>query len=102
MKIFNTQTKRKEEFVPLEGKRVKMYVCGPTVYGDAHLGHARAAVAFDLIRRFLEHEGFHVSFVQNFTDVDDKIINKATEEKTRIGEVARRYALSYLQDMVAL
>jgi len=60
MKIFNTQSKEKEEFVPLEGKRVKMYVCGPTVYDHAHLGHARAAVAFDVIRRFLEHEGFHV------------------------------------------
>ncbi len=102
MKIFNTQTKEKEEFVPLEGKRVKMYVCGPTVYDHAHLGHARAAVAFDVIRRFLEHEGFHVIFVQNFTDVDDKIIKKATEEKTSISEVSRRYALSYLQDMTAL
>jgi cysteinyl-tRNA synthetase len=102
MKIFNTQTKEKEEFVPLEGKRVKMYVCGPTVYDHAHLGHARAAVAFDIIRRFLEHEGYHVMFVQNFTDVDDKIIKKATEEKASISEVARRYAISYLQDMAAL
>lgn len=102
MKIFNTLTKEKEEFVPLEGKRVKMYVCGPTVYDHAHLGHARAAVAFDVIRRFLEHEGFHVIFVQNFTDVDDKIIKKAAEEKTSISEVSRRYALSYLQDMNTL
>ncbi len=102
MKIFNTQSKEKEEFIPLEGKRVKMYVCGPTVYDHAHLGHARAAVAFDVIRRFLEHEGFNVIFVQNFTDVDDKIIKKAAEEKTSISEVSRRYALSYLQDMAAL
>ena len=102
MKIFNTQTKAKEEFIPLEGKRVKMYVCGPTVYDHAHLGHARAAVTLDLVRRFLEHEGYHVSFVQNFTDVDDKIIKKAAEEKTTISEVSRRFALSYLQDMAAL
>ncbi len=102
MKVFNTQTKEKEEFIPLEGKRVKMYVCGPTVYDHAHLGHARAAVAFDLIRRFLEHEGYHVIFVQNFTDVDDKIIKKAAEEKASISDIARRYALSYLQDMAAL
>ena len=102
MKIFNSLTKKKEEFVPLEGKRVKMYVCGPTVYDHAHLGHGRVAVVFDVVRRFLEHEGYHVIFIQNFTDVDDKIIAKASEEKTTIFEISRRYALSYLQDMDAL
>jgi len=102
MKIFNTQSKEKEDFEPFEGHRVKMYVCGPTVYNDAHLGHARAAITFDMIRRFLEHEGYHVIFVQNFTDVDDKIINKAAEEGTTITEISRRYALSYLRDMDAL
>ena len=79
LNIYNTMTNKKEEFTPLEGKRIRMYVCGPTVYDKSHIGHARCYVAFDVIRRYLEYVGFTVQFVENFTDVDDKIINKSME-----------------------
>ena len=74
MKIYNTLSKRKEEFVPLEEGKVKMYVCGPTVYNFIHIGNARPMIAFDTVRRYFEYKGFEVNFVSNFTDVDDKII----------------------------
>jgi cysteinyl-tRNA synthetase len=74
IKVFNTLTEKKEEFVPLEGKTVRMYVCGPTVYDHAHIGHARSAVVFDVIRRWLEYRGYKVIYVRNYTDIDDKII----------------------------
>ncbi len=76
MKIYNTLSKRKEEFVPLEEGKVKMYVCGPTVYNFIHIGNARPMIAFDTVRRYFEYKGFEVNFVSNFTDVDDKIIKK--------------------------
>ena len=76
MKIFNTMTRTKEEFVPMEEGKVKMYACGPTVYNYFHLGNARPFVTFDTLRRYLEHRGYEVNYVSNFTDVDDKIIKK--------------------------
>ena len=80
MKIYNTLSKRKEEFVPLEEGKVKMYVCGPTVYNLIHIGNARPMIVFDTVRRYMEHRGYEVNYVSNFTDVDDKIIKKAIEE----------------------
>ena len=80
MKIFNTLTRRKEEFVPLEPGKVKMYVCGPTVYNFIHIGNARPMIVFDTVRRYFEYKGYEVNYVSNFTDVDDKIIKKAIEE----------------------
>ena len=80
MKIFNTLTRRKEEFVPLEEGKVKMYVCGPTVYNLIHIGNARPMIIFDTVRRYMEYKGYEVNYVSNFTDVDDKIIKKAIEE----------------------
>ena len=82
MKIFNTLTRRKEEFVPLEEGKVKMYVCGPTVYNLIHIGNARPMIIFDTVRRYMEYKGYEVNYVSNFTDVDDKIIKKAIECKT--------------------
>ena len=80
MQIFNTLTRKKEEFVPLEEGKVKMYVCGPTVYNLIHIGNARPMIVFDTVRRYLEYKGYDVNFVSNFTDVDDKTIKKANEE----------------------
>ena len=80
MKVFNTLTRRKEEFVPLEPGKVKMYVCGPTVYNFIHIGNARPMIVFDTVRRYFEYKGYDVNYVSNFTDVDDKIIKKAIEE----------------------
>ena len=79
MNIFNTLTKKKEPFVPLEDNVVRMYVCGVTVYDDGHLGHGRSAVVFDVLRRYLAYKGFRVTYVKNYTDIDDKIINRAVE-----------------------
>src|ERR1041384_4657984 len=93
--VHNSRTRRKEPFEPLVPGRVSMYVCGPTVYDHAHLGHARAAVAFDVIRRTLEAMGNRVTYVQNVTDVDDKIINRAAEEGASPWEIAERYTRSY-------
>ena len=80
MKIYNTLSKRKEDFVPLEEGKVKMYVCGPTVYNLIHIGNARPMIVFDTVRRYMEHKGYEVNFVSNFTDVDDKIIKQAIAE----------------------
>ena len=102
IKIFNTLTERKEEFKPLEDKTVRMYVCGPTVYDHAHIGHARSAVVFDVIRRWLEYKGYKVIYVRNYTDVDDKIIKRSKEEGIPWYEVAEKYIKSYEEDMRAL
>jgi len=91
MRIYNTLTRKKEEFVPLEPGVVKMYVCGPTVYSDAHVGHAMSALVFDIIRRYFEYRGFKVIHVMNFTDVDDKIINRANQLKVDPFELAEGY-----------
>ena len=80
MKIYNTLTRKKEEFQPLEEGKVKMYVCGPTVYNLIHIGNARPMICFDTVRRYFEYKGYDVNYVSNFTDVDDKIIKRANEE----------------------
>ena len=102
MKIFNTLTRQKEEFVPLEPGKVKMYACGPTVYNFIHIGNARPICIFDTLRRYLEYRGYDVTFVQNFTDIDDKIINKANEEGVTAKEIAERYIDEYLTDTEGL
>ena len=88
MKLYNTLTRTKEEFVPLEEGKVKMYVCGPTVYNFIHIGNARPFIMFDTLRRYLQYKGYDVTFVQNFTDVDDKIIKRGHEEGISPEEVA--------------
>ncbi|WP_165847779.1 cysteine--tRNA ligase [Ammonifex thiophilus] len=98
MQVYNTLTKRKEPFVPREPGRVRMYVCGPTTYNYIHLGNARALVVFDTVRRYLEYRGFRVFFVQNFTDIDDKIIKRAAEEKMDPRELALKYIEAYFED----
>ena len=99
MKIFNTLTKSKEEFVPLEEGKVKMYVCGPTVYNLIHIGNARPMIVFDTARRYMEYKGYQVNFVSNFTDVDDKIIAKAQEEGVSADEISKRYIRECKKDM---
>ena len=99
MKIFNTLTRRKEEFVPLEEGKVKMYVCGPTVYNLIHIGNARPMIIFDTARRYMEYKGYEVNYVSNFTDVDDKIIKKAIEEGVSAEEISTRYIKECKKDM---
>lgn len=99
MKIYNTLTKRKEEFVPLEEGKVKMYVCGPTVYNFIHIGNARPMIVFDTVRRYMEYKGLEVNYVSNFTDVDDKIIAKAIEEGVSSEEISQRYIKECKKDM---
>jgi cysteinyl-tRNA synthetase len=98
MKVFNTLSGKKEDFVPI-GDEVKMYVCGVTPYDDAHLGHAMSAIVFDVIRRYLKYRGYRVKCVQNVTDIDDKIINRANREGVATEELARKYTTSYEKDM---
>ncbi len=102
MRIYNTLTQKKEEFVPIEQGKVRMYVCGPTVYNFAHIGNARPAIVFDTFRRYLEYLGYQVNYVTNFTDVDDKIIKKANEEGVSSKEISERYIKEFLTDMEAL
>lgn len=102
MRVFNTLTGKKEEFIPLDDRKVRMYVCGVTVYDYCHVGHARSAVVFDVIRRYLRYRGYDVTFVRNFTDIDDKIIKKANEEGIPWHEVARKYTEEFYRDMDAL
>lgn len=102
MKIYNTLTRQKEEFIPLEPGKVSMYLCGPTVYNLIHVGNARPMVVFDTFRRYLEYKGFEVRYVSNFTDVDDKIINRALEEGVPSEEISRRYIAECKKDMEAL
>lgn len=102
MKVYNTMTGKKEEFIPIDDKEIKIYVCGPTVYNYFHIGNARPFVVFDTLRRYLEFTGKNVKFVQNFTDVDDKIINRAKEEGLTAGEVSEKYIEEYFKDAKAL
>ena len=102
MKIYNTLSKRKEEFVPLEEGKVKMYVCGPTVYNLIHIGNARPMIVFDTVRRYMEHRGYEVNYVSNFTDVDDKIIKKAIEEGVDASVISERYIAECKKDMEAM
>ena len=102
MHIYNSKTRKKEKFIPLEDKKVKIYVCGPTVYDDAHLGHARSSLSFDLLRRVLIELGYEVEFVKNYTDIDDKIINKLKETKKDLKSLTEFYIKRYEEDMSAL
>ncbi len=99
MKIYNTLTCRKEEFIPLLPNKVKIYACGVTVYDHCHIGHARSAIVFDVIRRYMKYKGFDVKYVRNFTDIDDKIINRAKQEGITWDAVARKYTDEYYKDM---
>lgn len=98
MKIFNTMTRNKEEFVPADPNEVKIYACGPTVYNYIHIGNARPLCVFDVLRRYLEYRGYNVKFVQNFTDVDDKIINRAIEENSTFKEISEKYINEFWTD----
>lgn len=102
MKIYNTLTKKKEEFIPIEEGKVRMYVCGPTVYNYIHIGNARPMIVFDTVRRYMEYKGYEVNYVSNFTDVDDKIIKKAIEEGVAAEEISERYIQAVKEDMEAL
>ena len=98
IRIYNTLSKKKEDFVPLEEGKVRMYVCGPTVYNFIHIGNARPMIVFDTVRRYLEHKGYEVNFVSNFTDVDDKIINRAKEKASHL----RKWQTSTLRPSVRM
>ncbi len=102
MKIYNTLTKKKEEFIPLEEGKVRMYVCGPTVYNLIHIGNARPMIVFDTVRRYFEYKGYAVNYVSNFTDVDDKIIKKAIEEGVDASVISQRYIAECKKDMEAM
>ena len=99
MKIFNTLTRRKDEFVPIEEGKVRMYVCGPTVYNYIHIGNARPMIVFDTVRRYFEYKGYDVNYVSNFTDVDDKIIKKANEEGVDASVISERFIKEAQKDM---
>ncbi|MDE6385351.1 MAG: cysteine--tRNA ligase [Eubacterium sp.] len=98
MKIFNTMSRTKEEFVPVDENEVKIYACGPTVYNFIHIGNARPLCVFDVLRRYMEYKGYNVKFVQNFTDIDDKIINRANEEGITFEEVSKKYIEEFWTD----
>ena len=99
MKIFNTLSNQKETFTPLDPPKVRMYVCGVTVYDDCHLGHARSAIVFDVIRRYLMHLEYRVTFVKNFTDIDDKILNRAAADQIPWQDITSKYIHAYTRDM---
>ncbi|MBD0336787.1 MAG: class I tRNA ligase family protein, partial [Cyanobacteria bacterium Co-bin13] len=99
LSLYNTLTRKKEPFEPLESGRVRMYCCGVTVYDYSHLGHARCYVVWDTVRRYLLWRGYDVRYVQNFTDIDDKILNRAKEEHSSMQTVAERYTQTYFEDM---
>ena len=98
IRIYNTLTRKKEDFVPLEEGKVRMYVCGPTVYNFIHIGNARPAIFFDTVRRYFEYRGYKVKYVQNFTDVDDKMIRRANEEGVSLKDIAEKYIKAYFED----
>jgi len=102
LKVFNTLTRRKEEFVSMDGKRVRMYVCGPTVYDYIHIGNARSFVAFDVIRRYLEYKGYEVIYVSNLTDVDDKTIKRSEEMEVSLQQLGEKFGEAYFEDIVKL
>ena len=98
MRIYNSLTRQKEEFIPLDANEIKIYVCGPTVYNYIHIGNARPLIVFDTLRRYLKYLGYNVKYVQNFTDVDDKMINRANQEGITVKELADRYIAEYQTD----
>ncbi len=97
--IYNTLTRKKETFEPIERNRVKMYVCGPTVYNYIHIGNARPAIVFDTVRRYFEYQGYQVDYVLNFTDVDDKLINAAKGLGEEVPTIADRFIKAYKEDV---
>lgn len=102
LSLYNTLTRRQEPFEPVEPPKVRMYCCGVTVYDYCHLGHARSYIAWDTVRRYLKWRGYEVRYVQNFTDIDDKILNRARQEGSTMEEVADRYTQAYFEDMARL
>ena len=102
MKLYNTKSRSKEEFVPLQGGKLKLYACGPTVYNYFHIGNARAFIFFDVVRRYFEYLGYEVTYVQNITDIDDKIIEQAISENKDFQDIADKYATAFLEDCEAL
>ena len=102
LRLYNTATRKVEDFKPINENKVGIYVCGLTVYNDMHLGHARTYIAFDVIRRWFEHLGYEVNFVQNHTDIDDKIINRANEEKVSSKDLANKYIVRTTEDLESL
>ena len=102
MYIYNTMSRKKELFVPLKEGKVSMYACGPTVYNFFHIGNARPFIVFDTLRRYLEYRGYQVTFVQNFTDIDDKMIRRANEEGITVKELGDRFIQEYYTDADAL
>ena len=102
LKLYNTLTKKVEEFIPIDPNEVKIYMCGPTVYDYFHIGNARSFVMADIVRRYLEYKGYKVKFVMNLTDVDDKIIKKANEEKRKPSEVTNDYINAFFDDITKL
>ncbi len=101
IQVFNTLTGKKEEFVPINGNKVSLYSCGPTVYDSSHLRHARKEIVWDVIQRYLRFKGYDVTYVRNITDIDDKIINRAKELKIRPDQLARHYLYEFWADMYA-
>ena len=99
MQIYNTQTHRKQELEPIEPGKIRMYVCGPTVYDQIHIGNARTFLSFDVIRRYLMYKGYEVTFAQNLTDVDDKIINRANEQGRTAADVAEEFSNAFIEQM---
>lgn len=102
IKLYNTLTRQKETFKPLEEGKVKMYVCGPTVYNYIHIGNARPAIVYDTVRKYLEYSGYDVNYVSNFTDVDDKLIKAANELGEEVPAIAERFIEAYFEDVTAL
>ena len=99
MKLYNTLTNKLEDFVPIEQNKVKMYVCGPTVYNYIHIGNARPIIVFDVLARIFKYKGYTLQYVQNFTDIDDKIIKKANEEGKTCDEISEKYIEAFLEDI---
>ena len=102
IKVFNTLTRQKENFIPLKEGEVSMYVCGPTVYDLIHIGNARTFVSFDTVRRYLEYRGYNVKYIQNFTDIDDKMISRANKDGVSVKELGDKYIAEYYKDADAL
>ena len=98
MRVYNTMTRQKEDLIPIEEGKIRLYACGPTVYNFIHIGNARPLVVFDTLRRYLEWRGYEVNFVQNFTDIDDKIIRRANEEGITYQQVAEKYIAEFWTD----
>src|SRR5262245_61100737 len=98
LKVYNSLSKRKEDFVPIRPQHIGIYVCGPTVYDHSHIGHGRTYIAFDVVVRYLKHLGYGVTYVRNYTDVDDKIINRALKEGVQAGVISERFVEEFKKE----